>query len=268
MAKIGNKLAALTIAGSDSGGGAGIQADLLSFAARGVYGTSVITCLTAQNPDGVSHLQPAGAQSVRAQLEQVTAFYPLGAIKTGMLLDAATVQSVADWLEGQGKVPLVVDPVMVASSGAVLLEADARRVLCEKLLPRARLITPNLDEAALLLDRRIGDESSMLAAAQDLRECYGCAVLVKGGHLEGATIMDILVETDGSVTRYESRRIQNVDTHGSGCTLSSAIAAEFLKGADMRQAVASARDYLRQGMRQALEIGGRAFINHFPRDEG
>ncbi len=256
----------LTIAGSDSGGGAGIQADLRTFAALGVFGTSAITCLTAQNPDSVTDVMPCDPAFLREQMLQIGRFFSLGAVKTGMLFSAELIREVAAFLRDRPNLPAVVDPVMVATSGAVLLKPDAIEVLREELLPLARVVTPNLDEAAILLDRSVERKEEMIEAAKEMSTSLGCAVLLKGGHLRGDEVRDVLAAKDGTVEVFDSNRINKVDTHGSGCTLSAAIAAQIAQGADLSRAVAGAREYLRNGMANALPLcrEPRRFINHFP----
>lgn len=254
--------AALSIAGSDSGAGAGVQADLLTFAARGVFGTTAITCLTAQNPTGVAGVHAAPADFVRQQVQAVYAFFPVRAAKTGMLFDASIVDVVASFFEAHREIRLVVDPVMIATSGAVLLREDAIAALIERLFPLAEVITPNLDEGAVLLGRRPQQRAELVEAAVCLASRYQTSVLLKGGHLEGDRLLDVLADPHGRVRRYEGNRIDGVDTHGSGCTLSAAIAAELALGRPLGESVALARRYLRRGMTHALTTGGRRFIAH------
>jgi len=251
----------LSIAGSDSSAGAGIQADLLTFAACKAFGTTAITCLTAQNPSGVTAVHSAPAASVREQAEQVARFFPVRAAKTGMLFDTPIIEAVADFFQCH-RIPLVVDPVMVATSGAALLQAAAVGALRTRLFPLATLITPNLDEAAVLLGRRPQSPADLREAALALARLHRTAVLLKGGHLTGPRLRDVLARPNGRVRVFESTRINQVDTHGSGCTLSAAIAAHLARGADLEQAVERARQYLRRGMRSALRVGGRRFIAH------
>jgi hydroxymethylpyrimidine/phosphomethylpyrimidine kinase len=254
---------ALSIAGSDSGGGAGIQADLLTFAANGAFGTTAITCLTAQNPDGVTGIEAMPAAFVREQIEQVHRYFRIGAIKTGMLFNEEIIGAVSDFLEDHPDIPVVVDPVMVATSGAVLLHENAISALQLKLLPRASVITPNLDEAAVLLGSRPTTVGEMEQAAARLASTIGVPVLLKGGHLEETPeVIDILALEDGTTHPFSAQRIGNVDTHGSGCTLSSAIAANLARKWDLIQAIGEALTYLRRGMRQPLYLNGRAFIQH------
>lgn len=253
---------ALSIAGSDSGGNAGIQADLLTFAALGVFGTTAITCLTAQNPDGVSAIEVMPAAFVRAQLHQVASFHQLHALKSGMLFTAPAVRAVAAFLDSRPRLPAVVDPVMVATSGAVLLQPEAIAAIKIRLLPRATIVTPNLDETGVLLGRKPENEGEIADAARALAQEYGVAFLVKGGHLDGNNVIDVLARPKGKPIIFRGSRISGVDTHGSGCTLSAAIAAYLAQGESLATAVESARDYLRRGLKKSLEIGRRRFIAH------
>lgn len=253
---------ALTIAGSDSGGGAGIQADLKTFAAHGVFGVSAITCLTAQNPDSVTRVSPVEPDFLREQMLQIGRFFALGAVKTGMLYSADLIREVADFLRQQPGLPIVVDPVMVATSGAVLLESEAVAALREVLLPLAAVITPNLDEARVLLGTSPGGRGEMVASARALADRLGRPVLLKGGHLEDDTLLDILAEPGGAFHAFEDARIGGVDTHGSGCTLSAAIAAELAQGATLLAAVTAARSYLRRALSDPVRLGTRTFIHH------
>lgn len=253
---------ALTIAGSDSGGGAGIQADLRAFAARGVFGTTAITCLTAQNPDSVTSLMPVETHFLREQMLQVDRFFSLAAVKTGMLYSAELIREVALFLKERPHLPVVVDPVMVATSGAALLEPDAVQALREELLPLAALITPNLDEAGVLLGCSPRQRDEMEAAAKKMADLFGKPVLLKGGHLPGNILNDILAEPGGVAFTFRDLRIEEVDTHGSGCTLSAAIAAELAKGASLFDAITAARSYLHRALEQAIRLGDRSFINH------
>lgn len=255
---------ALTIAGSDSGAGAGIQADLLSFAANGAFGTTAITCLTAQNPDGVSAVHAAPPDMVAAQIRQVLAHYPVRAAKTGMLLDAGIIGAVQEALRPHPALPLVVDPVMVATSGARLLREDAIEALRGRLLPRATVITPNLDEAELLLGRRPRETAAGMADdAAALARAFGTAVLLKGGHAKGDRLVDVLVDREGrTVATLEATRVADVDTHGSGCTLSAALAARLAAGDGLADAFAAAHAYLQRGLRGAIQAGPRRQIGH------
>lgn len=255
---------ALTIAGSDSGGGAGIQADLLTFAANGVFGTTALTCLTAQNPGGVTAIEALSAAFVQEQIQQVHRYFRVAALKTGMLYSTGIIAAVADFLRDQRKIPAVVDPVMVATSGAGLLDPDALAAMRERLLPLALLVTPNLDEVAVLLGEKPTTADDSVAAGRQLAGTYGVAFLVKGGHLPGDELTDVLVKPDGSLKTYTSPRVAGVDTHGSGCTLSAAIAANLAKGMALDDAVGAARVYLLRGLEHSVKVGDRRFINHLP----
>jgi len=256
---------ALTIAGSDSGGGAGIQADLKAFSALGVYGASVITALTAQNTRGVAMVEPASPAMIAAQMEAVFSDLAVRAVKLGMLGDARAIAVVADGLRGQA-VPVVLDPVMVAKSGDRLLPADALEALRTLLLPRATLLTPNLPEAADLLGTSPAqDEAGMLGQGQALRGLGPRAVLMKGGHSEGAECVDLLIEGTG-VSRLTAPRQQTSNTHGTGCTLSAAIAAGLAQGMALSDAVARAHTYLQNAIAASDGLGvgqGIGPVHHF-----
>jgi hydroxymethylpyrimidine/phosphomethylpyrimidine kinase len=249
---------ALTIAGSDSSGGAGIQADLKTFSAFGVYGASVLTALTAQNTQGVAAIEPVAAAFVVAQMEAVLCDLQVGAIKTGMLANAAIVRAVADRLRVDQARPIVVDPVMVASSGHVLLEPDAVDALKRQLFPMAFLITPNLPEAARLLGAREAEsEVEAVAQAKALLR-LGCgAVLLKGGHGSGKEAVDILCDAAG-VERFVRPKLDARNTHGTGCTLSAALVALLAGGVELREAVGRAKAFVWQ----ALEAGSGLRVGH------
>jgi hydroxymethylpyrimidine kinase/phosphomethylpyrimidine kinase len=252
---------ALTIAGSDSGGGAGIQADLKTFAALRVHGTSVVTCLTAQNPRGVSGVQAATPRIVQKQLEAVFSELTPQAIKTGMLFSSSIIRTVADCLTQQRELPLIVDPVMVATSGARLLQPRAVRELRNHLLPRAALVTPNLDEAELLLDRRLRNEDDLKRAAWEIFERYGCAVLVKGGHLRRQReAVDIFC--DGRVERrLAAPFVRGISTHGTGCTYSAAIAAHCARGHSLFDSVQLAKRFITHAIATSQRIGRHHTLN-------
>lgn len=252
---------ALSIAGSDSGAGAGIQADLLTFAANGVYGTTAITCLTAQNPLGVSGVQAATPAFVVEQCRQVTAHYHPKALKTGMLLNAEIVAAVAAFI-AESKIPAVIDPVMVASSGATLLSAEAVAAVRQKLLPLAAVVTPNLDEASILLGRRALGGAHGNAEALELARTYGVPFLVKGGHAEGDALVDALAWPDGRTLTLTAQRLPGLDTHGSGCTLSAAITAQLARGETLENAVRLAHGYLQGGMKNPIQVVGLKHIRH------
>jgi len=257
---------AMTIAGSDSGGGAGIQADLKAFAALGVYGCSAIASLTAQNTQGVQGVFPIPPAFVQAQIRSVLSDIQVAAIKTGMLATAGIIEAVADSLAEYPHVPLVVDPVMVATSGDRLLAEDAVKTLIAALFPRAALLTPNLLEAAVLLDAPVaGSIAEMQQQAEALMAMGAQAVLMKGGHGSGAESADLLV-TDKGIEVFSAVRIATKNTHGTGCTLASAIAAGLAKHLSLRDAVAQAKIYLHDALVHAdkLRIGqGSGPVHHF-----
>jgi hydroxymethylpyrimidine/phosphomethylpyrimidine kinase len=250
---------ALTIAGSDSSGGAGIQADLKTFSALGVYGASAITALTAQNTRGVAAVEPVAAAFVIAQIDAVLGDLAVGAIKTGMLADTGIVEAVAARLQAIPKrPPLVVDPVMVATSGDLLLALDAVEAVKRRLVPLATLITPNLPEAARLLGAREAADDAQAAEQAKALLALGCnAVLLKGGHGTGETAVDILCDASG-IQRLVRPRIATPHTHGTGCTLSAAIAALLAQGAALPEAVSRAKAYVWQ----ALEAGRALGVGH------
>lgn len=256
---------ALTIAGSDSGGGAGIQADLKTFAALGVYGASVITALTAQNTKGVAAIHQVPADFIAAQLDAVFADFDIAAVKIGMLGDVRAIEAVAAGLDRHKARNVVLDPVLAATSGTTLLRADAIEVLWT-LVARARLITPNLIEAAALLGAPLaGDEEAMRTQAEGLRARGAAAVLIKGGHGAGPESVDLLVEA-GGCTRFAAPRIAAKNTHGTGCTLASAIAAGLARGETLPDAVRRAKDYIGGAIAAAdkLHVGtGRGPLHHF-----
>lgn len=255
---------ALTIAGSDSGANAGIQADLLAFAANGVYGATAIACLTAQNPGSVSAIHAAPGAFVREQADQVHAFYKPRAAKTGMLFNAEIIEAVADFFAARPEIRLVVDPVMVATSGKPLLEPRAIETIKRRLLPLAEIITPNLDEAAILLGRALSGPEAIEEAARELADAHGARAFIKGGHLPGDELTDVVCEPGGQLHFFTQTRIREINTHGSGCTLSAAIAARLALGEAPLDAIAEARRYLRRGMEHPIRLGGDRFINHFP----
>lgn len=232
---------AMTVAGSDSGGGAGIQADLKTFAALKVFGTSAITALTVQNSLGVTGIHNAPQEIIKAQILAVGSDFPLGAVKTGMLGNRETIRAVAEGLSELGIKKIVVDPVMVAQSGDSLLAADAVEAVKEIIVPLAMVVTPNLPEAEKLTGMRIESVEDMTAAAREISK-LGCgAVLVKGGHLTGEPeiITDVLL-ANGKISLLQDRRIETTANHGTGCTLSSSIAAELAAGLGLDEAVARA----------------------------
>jgi hydroxymethylpyrimidine/phosphomethylpyrimidine kinase len=255
---------ALTIAGSDSGGGAGIQADLKTFHRFGVFGTSVITAITAQNTKGVSAWQAVELSLVRAQLDAVATDLRPAAIKSGMLADRGVVDAVADGLTAHRLQPYVLDPVMVATSGDVLLAPDAVGAITTRLFPLATLVTPNLDEAGLLLGRPVRTEAAMAEAARHFVDAMGAqAALVKGGHLEGAEAVDVLY-ADGTLHTFRHPRIVTTSTHGTGCTLSAAITAQLAYGRSLLDAVRDGLQFVHRAIATAPGLGaGHGPLNHF-----
>jgi hydroxymethylpyrimidine/phosphomethylpyrimidine kinase len=257
---------AVTIAGSDSSGGAGIQADLKTFSALGVYGASVITALTAQNTTGVAAVHAVPPDFIAAQMDAVFSDLAAGAVKIGMLGDADIVAAVAAGLDRHGQTNVVLDPVMVASSGRRLLAPDAVDALRTELLPRALVIAPNLPEAAVLLDTdEAKDEASMLRQARRLIALGANAVLMKGGHAGGAESVDLLVTATASI-RVTSERIVTRNTHGTGCTLSAAIAAGLAKGLGLPDALREAKAYTTAAIAAADRLavgGGPGPLHHF-----
>jgi hydroxymethylpyrimidine/phosphomethylpyrimidine kinase len=254
---------ALTIAGSDSGGGAGIQADLKTFAAHQVYGTSAVTAVTAQNTLGVTTWLAMPADLVTAQIEAIAADIGADAVKIGMLANAAIVEAVSAAIAELELPNVVVDPVMVAKGGDRLLDADAVDALRRELLPRAAIVTPNLPEAEALTGEAICDVAGMRAAARRLVAMGPRIAVVKGGHLTGPESIDIVVGPDGELELRRPRQ-QTLSTHGTGCTLSSAIAANLARGLDWRAAISDAREYLDGALRHAIPIGrGHGPLHHF-----
>jgi hydroxymethylpyrimidine kinase/phosphomethylpyrimidine kinase len=254
---------ALTIAGSDSGGGAGIQADLKTFAALGVYGTSAITAITAQNTIGVTAVQTLSADLVTAQIEAVAGDMKIDVVKTGMLGNSAIVEAVAAAIASLDLPSVVVDPVMIAKSGDRLFDQEALAALRSELLPRARLVTPNVPEAEVLADMKIATPDEVREAARRIQKLGPGAVVVKGGHLPGDEAIDLLF--DGrTFTEFRAPRIDTRNTHGTGCTFASAIAAYLALGQSLPEAVRLAKDYVTGAIRHGLPIGnGHGPLNHF-----
>ena len=255
----------LSIAGSDSGGGAGIQADLKTFAALGCFGMSAITALTAQNTTGVRSIHAVPAQMLADQIDAVVEDIGVDAVKIGMLHSAETVQTVARAIQRHALQRLVLDPVMVATSGAVLIEHSAVDVLVRELFPRCAIITPNLDEAALLVGQPLHNERDMESAAAQLLGMGAQAVLVKGGHLAGAVVADLLALPSGETLWMRDARIDTPNTHGTGCTLSSAIAAQLALQQPLVQAVQLARRFIRGALLHSAQVKtghGSGPLNH------
>ncbi len=244
---------ALTVAGSDSGGGAGIQADLKTFSALGVFGTSAITALTAQNSLGVHHVETASPESVRSQMEAVLSDFHVRAAKTGMLAESAIIETVVSLFKEFGIRHLVVDPVMVAQSGDPLLAEKAEETIKASLIPLAELVTPNLPEAERLVGFSVACLEEMEKAAEHIMEMGARAVLIKGGHGQGETVTDLY--HDGRVRVFRHDRIATPNTHGTGCTLSAAVAAELAAGCPLPEAVTRGLAYLQAALRRGFRPG-------------
>jgi hydroxymethylpyrimidine/phosphomethylpyrimidine kinase len=253
---------ALTIAGSDSGGGAGIQADLKTFSAFRTFGMSVLTAVTAQNSVGVTGVHNLPPEFVALQLDAVLSDFGADAIKIGMLSTAPIIGAVADRLEAGERAPIVVDPVMIAKFGDPLLQPDARKALIERMLPLALVVTPNLPEAAALADLPVATEADMEEAARRIHRRGPRHVLVKGGHLKDSTT-DILY--DGrAFTRFSGMRVESINTHGTGCTLSAAIAAGLAHGRPLVEAIREAKAYVTAAIREGFAAGrGVGVLRHF-----
>jgi hydroxymethylpyrimidine/phosphomethylpyrimidine kinase len=252
----------LVVAGSDSGGGAGIQADIKTITALGGYAMTAITAITAQDTTGVHAIHRVPVEIVRAQMECVLADIGADSVKTGMLVDAATIGTIADVLEAHRGIPLVLDPVMVAKGGAALLDPEAVTILRRRLFPLAALITPNLPEGEALTGLEIPDEAAMRRAASALLTLGAPAVLLKGGHLPGATVVDLLATEDG-IEAFRSRRISTRHTHGTGCTLASAITTSLAQGMALRDAIRRARAYVHAAIAAAPGYGqGHGPLDH------
>jgi hydroxymethylpyrimidine/phosphomethylpyrimidine kinase len=256
---------ALTIAGSDSGGGAGIQADLKTFAALGVHGTSALTCVTAQNPKRVLAIQSCRPEIVRGQIDAVMEELPPAAVKTGMLYSAEIIRVVASFFEGKRRIPLVVDPVMISTSGSRLLKPSAIKLLKKELLPLAALVTPNLDEAKILTGRDLNSIEDLRAAAKQIHREFGCAALVKGGHLRNSReAVDIFFEGKNELL-LTAPFIKDVHTHGTGCTYSAAITGFLARGLELPDAVVRAKEFISQAIAQSQSVGRHSTLNIFGR---
>lgn len=256
----------LSIAGSDPSGGAGIQADLKAFSARGVYGMAAITALTAQNTQGVLAVHPVPAAFVSAQIEAIFADIRVDAVKIGMIANEEIAAAVAEALAPHLHIPVVLDPVMIAKGGASLLAPEAVSALTRRLLPMASLLTPNLPEAAELLgEDEARDRETMARQATRLLALGPVSVLLKGGHLESGGSPDVLATASGAAW-FEGERVPTKNTHGTGCTLSSALAAELAKGATLQEAAAAVKQYIAQAIRAADELSvgqGHGPVHHF-----
>jgi hydroxymethylpyrimidine/phosphomethylpyrimidine kinase len=254
---------ALTIAGSDSGGGAGIQTDLKTFASLGVHGTSAITCLTAQNPKEVRCIQAAKPEMVRQQIEAVFAELPPHAAKTGMLFSTEIIREVVNFWKNGKRPPLIVDPVMISTSGAQLLKDSAVRLIKKELLPLATLVTPNLDEAEVLVGRKLAEPEDLRAAARQIVSDYGCAALVKGGHLKGLSEAIDVFNDGKQELLLTAPFVRGVSTHGTGCTYSAAIAGYIALGSDLPEAVSLAKKYISSAISQSLKARKHFVLNSF-----
>jgi hydroxymethylpyrimidine/phosphomethylpyrimidine kinase len=250
----------LTIAGSDSGGGAGIQADLKTFSAHSVFGTTAITCITAQNPNSVSGILKISTDMIEKQILAIFDYFPITAAKTGMLFSNDIIELVVKILK-EKKIKLVVDPVMVATSGAKLLEDDAILSIQEKLIPLASLITPNLDEAEILLGEKI---VNLEDSAKKLYKIYKVPVLLKGGHLQDSNFATDILFDGEFLFPFNSKFLTGIDTHGTGCTYSAAITANLGKGFGLMESVSLAKYYIYETLMQSILINDKNFLNHFP----
>ena len=256
------KCVVLTIAGSDSGAGAGIQADLKTFSAFGIYGTSVITAITAQNLDGVYAIQGVEPDVVEKQLKAVLEGFPVKGIKTGMLYCGETVGIIADILCNYKEIPLIIDPVFASTSGMKLIEDDAIEYLKNRLFPLANLVTPNMPEAEILLGENLNNVHDLEKAAEKLFDIYKVPFLIKGGHLKDSAI-DVLYDNEG-IKKFSSELVKKVNNHGSGCTFSSAITSNIVKGYNLRQAISKAKEYIYCSLKYFHNISEfNNVINHF-----
>lgn len=260
---------ALTIAGSDCSAGAGLQADLKTFAAHGVYGLTAVTCVVAEVPGKVSRLQPVDPDILNEQLHLLLEAFPIAAVKTGMLYSAALIRQVAARLcslPPSRRPRLVVDPVMVATSGDSLIQDDAVAAYREALFPLADLLTPNMDEATTLLGRKVTLAEDLPAAAAELAAYYGAAVLLKGGHLRGDTAVDALAfppgHPDATPQLFTAPFVPDVSTHGTGCTYSAAITSHLAHGRPLPEAIAAAKDYVTHAIRHLCRWGDVDALNH------
>ncbi len=244
---------ALSIAGSDSCGGAGIQADIKTMTMNGVYAMSAVTALTAQNTTGVRGIQEVPPEFLKAQIDAVFEDIFPDAVKIGMVSSSELIRVIADRLKHFGARNIVVDPVMVATSGSALMKNDAVSTLTRELLPLAALVTPNIPEAEILSEMSVSDKEDIIKAAEKISAAYGCAVLLKGGH--SVNDANDLLYADGSYRWFEGKRIDNPNTHGTGCTLSSAIASNLAKGFDMETSVQRAKDYISGALAAMLDLG-------------
>ncbi len=254
---------ALTIAGSDSGGGAGIQADLKTFAALGVHGTSALTCITAQNPRRVLAIQACRPEIVRAQIEAVTTELPPTAVKTGMLYSTEIIRIAVEFFAKKSSIPLVVDPVMISTSGSRLLKPSAINLLKRGLLPLATVVTPNLDEAAVLAGRELKSPEDLRWAAKKIYEQFGCAALIKGGHLRNSKeAVDIFYDGANELL-LTAPFVKGVHTHGTGCTYSAAITGFLARDYALPEAVVKAKEFISQAIAQSQRAAKHSILNSF-----
>ena len=257
---------ALSIAGSDSSAGAGIQADLKTFSALGVYGLTAVTCIVAEIPGKVSRIEPVSVKIVREQIEVLAKSFPIAAIKTGLLCTAEITSAVAKAIRDMDKtfvprIPLVIDPVFVATSGDPLLEPAAIETYEKELFPLGSLITPNLDEAQWLLGIKIKDRESMRVAGKELEKKFGTRILLKGGHLAGDYAVDMLF-ADGKVVEFSAPKVFGIATHGTGCTYSAAITAGLASGLPLEEAISEAKKFVTEAIRNHFQWGKLQALNH------
>ncbi len=252
---------ALTVAGSDSGGGAGIQADLKTFAALGVHGTSAITCITAQNPEAVLGVEPCRPRMLELQLAAVFSKLTPQAVKSGMLFSAELIRVLTEFFGARNRPPLVVDPVMIASSGAVLLKPSAVKALTQDLLPLATLATPNLHEAEHLLGYTIGNVEELQKAARNFFESFGCPVLLKGGHLRDTRYATDVFFDGRKEFVLKAPFIRNIGTHGTGCTYSAAVTAFLARGNSLPAAVRQAKAFITEAIKQSYRVRAHSVLN-------
>lgn len=245
----------LTIAGSDSGGGAGIQADIKSFQERDVFGTSVITAVTAQNTTGVQGVFPLETKAIEQQLDSIGEDFQISALKTGMLFDASTIALVVDAIKKFSWENLVVDPVMVSTTGHILLEHEAIETIKSQLLPLARIVTPNIPEAEHLTKIKIDKDTDIIRASEKILSMGSHSVLIKGGHSRSEIAEDIYMDQTGSLIRLRSRRLETKNTHGTGCTFSAVLAAELAKGREMEEALMTAKRFIQAAIENTIPLG-------------
>ena len=258
---------ALSVAGSDSSAGAGIQADLKTFSALGVYGLTAVTCIVAEIPGKVSRIEPVSAKIVRQQIEVLAKNFEIAAIKTGLLCSAEIVSAVAKTFRDKARmfetqIPLVIDPIIVATSGDHLLEQAAIETYKKELFPLASLITPNVDEAEQLLGTKIKDRQSMHRAGEELEKRFGTAILLKGGHLAGSRAVDLLF-ANGKILEFSAPFVRGVATHGTGCTYSAAITAGVAKGLSLEKAITQAKKFVTEAIRKRFEWDRLHALNHW-----